>query len=220
MNLQRCASGHFYDAEKYAACPYCNGGAAEAAGNLTQPDSGIATVAESYDDKMPGGGVNTVLETIPGMQTTEPDENIVKELQKEAKTISYFGNAIGKEPVVGWLVCIEGQHFGEDFRLKTGRNCIGRTAGMDVMLSGEKSVSREKHTVVVYEPKANRFFIQPGEATELAYLNDEVVLQVMSLKPYDIITLGDVRLMFVPCCAEQFKWDAVKKDNEEKEKDK
>ncbi len=27
MNLSRCEKGHFFDKEKYAVCPHCQGGA-------------------------------------------------------------------------------------------------------------------------------------------------------------------------------------------------
>ena len=43
-------------------------------------------------------------------------------------TIGYYSRVIGVEPVVGWLVCTEGEYKGESFKLKSGRNFIGRAA--------------------------------------------------------------------------------------------
>ena len=121
---------------------------------------------------------------------------------------------ISSEPVVGWLVCIEGNHFGEDFKLKTGKNFIGRSSAMDVVLSGDASVSRDRHAIVVYEPKSNIFLVQPGDSKELFYVNDEVVLSAQKIKGYDVLSVGDSKLLFIPCCSDRFNWDAVK--NEEK----
>jgi len=124
-------------------------------------------------------------------------------------TVGYFG-AIGSEPVVGWLVCIAGNHFGKDFALKTGRNFIGRSTEMEVALTGDASVSRDKHAIILYEPKGNVFLVQPGDAKELFYLNEKVVLTATEISANDILALGETKLMFIPCCSEKFNWDSVK----------
>ena len=145
------------------------------------------------------------------------DHLILKEdvfLEDVQKTIGYFKD-IANNPVVGWLVAISGTHFGEDFKLVTGKNFIGRSTEMDVALTGDASVSREKHAIILYEPKGNVFLVQPGDAKELFYLNDNVVLAATEIKAYDVLTLGDTKLLFVPCCSDKFKWDSVKADEKE-----
>lgn len=109
-------------------------------------------------------------------------------------------------PCVGWLVAIGGNHVGEDFRLKAGKNFIGRDAAMDVALTNDKSVSRNKHAIVTYEPKQHLYLVQPGESSELAYLNNEVILTPVRIKAYDMITVGDVNLLFMPLCGDRFDW--------------
>ena len=74
-------------------------------------------------------------------------------------------------PCVGWLVALNGVHAGQDFRLKVGKNFVGRDLSMDIVLDGEKSVSRNKHAIIVYEPKQHLYLVQPGESSELVYLN-------------------------------------------------
>ncbi|MBQ9516480.1 MAG: FHA domain-containing protein [Eubacterium sp.] len=124
------------------------------------------------------------------------------------KTVRYF-EAVSTEPVTGWLVCIEGEkNLGKDFKLKVGRNFIGRSE-QDVRLEGDPSVSRRKHAVVLYEPKNNIFIMEPGESRELSYLNDNVVLSPVEIKSNDIIQVGNTKLMFIPCCTDKFKWDDV-----------
>lgn len=112
-------------------------------------------------------------------------------------------------PCVGWLVALSGGHLGQDFRLKPGKNFLGRDRSMDVVLDGDKSVSRNKHAIIVYEPKQHLYLVQPGESSELVYLNDEVVLSPVKLKAYDKITVGEVTLLFMPLCGEQFNWSQM-----------
>ena len=112
-------------------------------------------------------------------------------------------------PAVGWLVCISGSNYGQSFTLHSGKNFIGRDKDAnDVYLSGDNSISRVKHAVVIYEPKRRQFFAQPGDAShELFYLNDNVVLSNTILKDRDVITLGQTSLVFVPFCDERYGWD-------------
>ena len=111
-----------------------------------------------------------------------------------------------QSPCTGWLISLDGAHIGQDFRLKVGKNFIGRDASMDVALVGDRSVSRNRHAILVYEPKQHLYLVQPGESSELVYLNDEVVLSPMRLKEYDVITVGEVNLLFMPLCGERFNW--------------
>jgi len=117
------------------------------------------------------------------------------------KPMTKLGN-----PCVGWLVALGGKHLGTDFRLKVGKNFIGRSPQMDVALINDMSVSREKHAIVVYEPKEHLYLVQPGEASTLVYKNEAVVLDPTRLEAYDVISVGDVNLLFIPLCNKQFNW--------------
>ena len=109
-------------------------------------------------------------------------------------------------PCVGWLIALGGEHIGTDFRLKTGKNFIGRSAQMDIALTDDKSVSRERHAIVVYDPKSNMYLVQPGESSSLAYHNNNLLLTPEKLEAYDMVTVGDVNLLFIPLCGEKFSW--------------
>ena len=125
----------------------------------------------------------------------------------ENRTVGYYPRRIGVEPVVGWLVIVEGAGKGESFLLHTGRNFIGRSQEMDVVLHGDKSVSRVRHGILVYEPREKVFFIQPGDSRELFYRNGEVVLEKLLLESYDVLQFGETKLMFVALCGEHFSWE-------------
>lgn len=111
------------------------------------------------------------------------------------------------DPVVGWLVCIRGKHFGESFNIAAGKNSIGRSANNHIVLWKDNSVSREKHAMVIYEPKKRNFYVQPGDSSGLTYLNDEYITESKRLASGDIVELGDCQFIFIPLCGEKFTWE-------------
>lgn len=113
------------------------------------------------------------------------------------------------DPVVGWLVCIKGINFGKSFPIYYGRNFIGRNDDNDVCLRGDQTVSKEKHAIIVYEPKLRKYFAADGESHSIYYVNNEVVMGSTPLNAQDIIEIGATKLLFVPLCNEKFGWDDV-----------
>ncbi len=109
------------------------------------------------------------------------------------------------EPVVGWLVCIDGPIRGVDFRIHAGYNYIGREEG-DIHIHGDTQISREKHAVVSYYAKRRTFHIGPADGRNIIELNDEPVFSPMEMKAYDIITVGSTKLILVPLCGPEFDW--------------
>lgn len=151
-----------------------------------------------------------------------PSPNSLAEAVKEAagdrdgKTVSYFGGmtesssgraAAPKEPVVGWLVCIKGKHFGESFCISSGKNSIGRGDGNRIVIADDESISREKHALIIYEHKMRNFYIQPGDSSGLTYLNDEYISEQKKLNARDVIELGASKFIFIPLCNESFSWE-------------
>lgn len=197
MNLQKCKNGHFYDGDMYSACPHC-------ANQGTEPNKTVALVMPEEEE-----GATVAIGPDGQLVNTGPKEHVV--LEEDMNTMGVFMDerveTESKDPIVGWLVCTGGRFFGQDFKLKSGRNFIGRGKNMDICLDGELSVSRERHAAVIYEPRQNIFLVQPGESKELFYLDDEVVLSAKKLKKNSVLQVGDVTLMFIPCCDEAFQWE-------------
>ena len=207
MNLVRCGAGHYYDGDKYASCPHCAKKGEDV--KTTEPidvhkvDSMIMCPKGHYYDskqysscpycEQGGEGQDT---TVPLSDSIGPGRNTV--IVNEDATISLSMTKKGTEPVVGWLVCINGEDEGKGFPLKANKNFIGRSSASDVALKGDNSVSREKHAVVIYEPQQRMFIAQPGDARALYYLNGKVVLNNEVLKPYDILEIGKTKLLFQP----------------------
>lgn len=236
MNLKRCANGHFYDVDKYPECPHCMGGSGvdesmsstRAYDEHTMPyaDSGLEqgsilgnTVAYTdisgvaygeipAQDSMRETRKGNLEDYIKGLSESADVNDRVEEADN--KTIRHSSIEANCEPVVGWLVCLSGENLGKSYILKSGRNFIGRGNDMDVVLSGDRSISRDKHAIILYEPRRRQFMVQPGTSKELFYLNDEVVLDTCELKAFDKLLIGETTLYFVPLCGESFAWEDLK----------
>lgn len=113
--------------------------------------------------------------------------------------------------VCGWLVCIGGARMGKDYKIKNGKNFVGRGDDMDIQLLGDNGISRKNHTIIVYDEKKRNTVILPGDAAGITYLNGEAVYVPTELMPYDKIELGQSTFVFVPFCGENFNWNDVKK---------
>ena len=60
------------------------------------------------------------------------------------------------------------------------------------------------------------FIAQPGDSRELMYVNDDVVLDNIPLKPFDTISVGKVDLRLVPFCTKEFAWEDLAEENKDK----
>ena len=135
----------------------------------------------------------------------------------DGKTVGFFsmgttGNSDSQvpdavDPVVGWLVCIKGNHLGESFSIYAGRNAIGRGVSNKIILPKDNKVSREKHAWITYEPKRRKFYIQPGEGSGLAYLNGEMVMESHLINNRDELEIGDGLYLLIPLCGDDFSWE-------------
>lgn len=111
------------------------------------------------------------------------------------------------DPLVGWLVVIEGPGRGHALPLGYGRNTVGRNPENRVVLDfGDMQISRLVHTIVTYDPRGRKFFVQHGEGRNLTYINGEAVLNSAELNMSDELIVGDTTLRFIPLCGAEFDW--------------
>lgn len=208
MNLTRCNNGHFYDADKFSACPHCNlSGKSVDDGVTVSVNSQHDMVTEKFEveDLNKTVSLSDAVGIASSINRSSMDAD-------DIKTISFYKEQTGREPIVGWLVVVSGEHLGEGFSLKSGRNFVGRSHTMDVVLDGDSGVSRERHAIIIYEPKNRIFYAQPGEARELFYVNGEVILSNVELHIGDTFLIGNTELKFVPFCTKDFAWEDIKKE--------
>ena len=111
------------------------------------------------------------------------------------------------DPVVGWLVVVEGPGKGHAMQLGYGSNPLGRGATDRVKLDfGDDQISRNGHAVVTYDPRGRQFYVQHGGGTNLTYLGDQPVLSPTELPALSHISIGNTVLRFVPLCGAEFDW--------------
>lgn len=196
-NIVSCANGHYYDSSKHSICPVCNG--TQQMPETSAPDSAgggygdmSATIAPNAESD---GGYTPF-----GVPTVGPDG-----LPEEGK----------HDPVVGWLVCIEGTQYGADFRIHSGYNYIGRDIG-DIQLRYDNRISRQKHAMIAFDGDSQLYFFGPIEGRTLVSVNGAPVLNAQQIKSYDVIVIGASKFLFIGLCGEQFNWK--KQDEEEEEK--
>lgn len=118
------------------------------------------------------------------------------------------------EPVCGWIVCISGPRQGKDYKIRDGKNFLGRADDMDIQILGDNDISRRNHAIIVFDKKKKETVLLPGESNGIVYMNDEAVYTPRVLNPYDILELGKSQFLFIPFCGEHFMW----KNLEDKDK--
>ncbi|HWE19927.1 MAG TPA: FHA domain-containing protein [Hyphomicrobiaceae bacterium] len=130
-------------------------------------------------------------------------------------TVMVPANAAGSQsstpfdPVVGWLVVVEGPGRGQFRSIHYGLNAIGR--GQDLRISidfGDQRISREPHAFVVYDERQRNFFVRDNGKSNIVRLNGNAVLTPTQIRDRDTISIGETTLMFVPLCDQDFDWVA------------
>ncbi|MEC0226291.1 FHA domain-containing protein [Paenibacillus alba] len=140
-------------------------------------------------------------------QASQSDNSKAARAPENDKTMPYLGESQGVEAVTGWLVCIEGAQLGQDYRIMAEKNFIGRSEDMHIRIIGDNTISRRNHAVIVYDPKKRNFYLLPGDASGLAYHNNEAVYTPVEMTAYDVIQLGKSKFLFIPLCGVHFEWD-------------
>ena len=178
-----CPNGHVMQ-PSWDICPYCQqmqdamarGGAAGGGGGGAGHGMG-APGGGGMDMGMMAAGGGTVMVNASELSNSGAEKG--------------RGSSDKSREVCGWLVALNGQHKGEDFRLRIGKNVIGTAADCDIVLS-DKKLSR-KHATIRYE--GGEFQIADLDSSNGTHVNDEKV-QKHDLIDNDIIKLGDIEFEF------------------------
>lgn len=186
MAIVQCPNNHYYDDRRNSSCPYCEKLSGGAAAGLNEQMTSYLDPAQADDDAC----------------LTEGYGEAVAEYEK---TIGIFVDESQNLLTVGWLVCTEGSEKGKSYVIHAGRNFVGRSQDMDIVLSDDRSIVREKHFSIVYDPKSIVFYLVSGEGH--TYLNEEAVTAEQLLKEGDIIRVGGSKYVFVPFCKEGREWN-------------
>lgn len=156
-----CPNGHVM-AASWESCPYCVDTLGSKPVGMPPPPAG----------GMPVGGATAMVN--------------VADLQ-----LPTGGQERRGGPTVGWIVAQNGDHKGEDFRLKAGKNVIGTASDCDIVLT-DKKVSR-KHCTIRFE--GGEFQIADLDSSNGTYVNEDSI-QKHDLIDNDIVKLGDIVFKF------------------------
>ena len=232
IKMCTCPNGHSFNADIYARCPECGaapveggqsygGGAFPKTTDPSQASGGYGGGAfpKTTDPREASGGYGGgefPKTTAPGaaMGATTPVDGrsggFATPFSVPTQAAVDLRHGSGSEPVVGWLVCIEGPMRGQDFRIRDGYNFIGREEG-DIRIKGDNAISRQKHAVVAFYSKRNSFHVGPADGRNIIELNGEPVFNHVQMENFDVITVGNTKLMLVVLCGDRFNWtDGVK----------
>ena len=144
------------------------------------------------------------------LEVKEEKVNLVEEMEDNDRTTAYWSKDVKVDPVVGWLACIKGPEKGQDYRIVSERNFIGRNEEMDIRVEGDMTISRKNHCSISYNPKQRIFIITPGEGNGLVYINNEALYTSRQLESYDMIEIGESKFIFVNLCGQNFDWEKEK----------
>jgi len=195
-----CDKGHYYDSS-YGKCPTCSGSGStvlEDIGNSGDKSHQIKKNNQTEVFNLKGNEKPVKKQTSQTVymrpDKTQIDEEVIQHRAKEVI-------------LAGWVVITSDIGKGDSFPVTFGFNSIGRGDSNHISLREDSSISREKHTSIIYDYSNNIYFIKHEDGKFLTYLNGELALDTKELKAFDTIKVGNTELLFVPLCGEQFKWD-------------
>ncbi len=183
MAIVKCPNDHFYDDLKYGKCPVCAGEAFPEVDSFNSQKTEYLRI--SSEDS--------------------PTQFYDETAQEDDKTIMLQEGILQNLKTAGWLVCMNGTAEGRSIPFHIGQNFAGRAPDMDIVLTDDPMISRNRHFSVVYEPKTIRFFLCAGNGS--TYLNSALVRVSEELHDGDVITAGQTDYAFVPYCRKGRTWD-------------
>lgn len=109
--------------------------------------------------------------------------------------------------VAGWLCVTSGSHRGTSYPIRMGRNKVGRGPANQIVLAlGDDAISTDAHVVIAADPKTRRFFIIPGDSTNIAYVDGEPLLAATEVSDRARLQLGLTEIVFIQCLGNYVDW--------------
>lgn len=180
--LTTCKKGHHYYADQYSECPNCK--KEQTGKTVSHTTGGESQVKMKYNERN-------------AKQYDFDDDDV---------TVSCVKKKLGFAPIVGWLVCIDGECKGKDYPIRGERNYVGRDRSMDICIMDE-TVSRNNHASVNFDDRVGKYYYSLGMGRTIDHINDNPVFGTVELKKNDIIEIGSTKMLFVPLCGDKFKWE-------------
>jgi len=188
MKMCLCPNNHYYDQSVHSFCPHCAGGL------------NVGKTMPAAEPNQAGLGKTMPVDIVADKQTGAGSSSDVG----QTKAVVQYES--GLDPVVGWLVCVEGNNKGRDYRIHAENNFIGRDPGMDIAISDDEAVSRQTHAIISYDIRDRVYYFAQGTGRGIVRVNGRATLSTTQLEAYDRIEIGNTKFVFVPLCGEDFDW--------------
>lgn len=202
--ISRCSNGHWYDNSVYRSCPHCKLESEKLCIRLEEIEEDDRTISIAEADISLGEELGAIIGNANGNSANSQG---FREEMDDDRTMSFgFFGVSSIQPVTGWLVCMTGSERGKDYHLHSGKNFLGRSTSMDIVLIDDKSISRDRHCSVTYDPLSNQFFVS-SEGGNATYKNGNLLETPDVLEEGDRIMVGETTLLFIPFCKEERKWE-------------
>lgn len=185
MSIVKCQHGHFYDNVKHKECPVCKND------NYTNNDN--PTISSNLFGF--NGNANADAQT----------EAIDKNVDDDQMTIPLYVIDNEYNPVVGWIISLTGAFKGKSFEIHNGRNFVGSSMSMDIVLTSDISIASENHFSIIFDNKTNRFYVMSGVSS--VFINGKRVTEPCEIFENDLISIGESNYIFVPYCKEGRNWN-------------
>ena len=185
MSIIQCERGHYYDDSRGTECPYCK--------KITSAEISREDFGEKLTQYKVRTDDNAVLTEAYGENVNENE-----------RTIGIFDREERNRLTAGWLICTEGIERGASYPIYSGRNFVGRDEGMDVVLRGDKGISRKSHFSLIYDPKSRKYFAVEGEG--IIYINNKPLSGNREIFENDVFQAGGSTYLFIPFCKGERIW--------------
>ena len=177
--------------------------------------AGAATVIIGSESSVNNSAPTSLVNVESGAQRNAPAQKAIPSDPGHTRIISPYVSEGPKtvEPVVGWLVVLDGPGKGSHRAIYGGSNTIGRSHTQRIAIDfGDDTISGEQQAFLVYDGKKRQFQLVPNLGRpNLVHLNDSALLANSELKARDKITMGRTTLLFVPLCGPDFDWTEAMK---------
>lgn len=114
------------------------------------------------------------------------------------------------DPVVGWLVALNGENSGNTYEIRGYRTQIGRGDGRKIKIAlNDSAVSMGVNCSISYDSDSQKFGVTASDnASNPVRLNNKILRagHETDLDAYDRIQIGNTKLLFLPLCGSRFHW--------------
>ena len=147
-----CASGHYFNKDMYAECPFCKGPGGQVPPPITRGQVPPPITGGPEDDgktkvdatSQPSGKKEATQVEV----TSEADRTRIVR-PSESNSGSEDAEQDQERRIVGWLVTFDDVPSGVDHRIREGQNPVGRNADCKVRVSDDPEMSG-RHGMLLY----------------------------------------------------------------------